>query len=273
MMVTFAGVTSGSFMPLQDTMFGPNSFFYMNRMLFLGGFLMSTIIGTLSEGWMKLQQDSLNDGKFENVPQERTISYLRWLKEQTFNEENSLWKNHVNYCKIIFANMKPALVLTALTQLPTLGRIDMDSYIGGYILNYTTPTASTFMKLEQGYERTAGYFLKDIPEEYWSHPLIQRYLSDRRNGTRVVFSLFDKLVLEFAADVVANFSSMATADFGSRSFLRLIFGGWTPTEILRKGVDSTDPVSRAIPGAGIVAKICKKILSDNYTDWKMYKPK
>src|SRR4029077_8139689 len=114
-----------------------------------------------------------NEGKFDDVPkgEDAKLSYWQWFWKKAWkNPENTIAKNHKHYVKIIWANMKSAFTNTLLLQLLTLGRLDIDSYIAGYVISFLVPFTAFSWKFEQGFELSSAYYMKYIPEELRDNP-------------------------------------------------------------------------------------------------------
>lgn len=279
LMFTFAclaGITSGVLMPLQPEMHSENSWFYLSKMVFSNGFIYGVIAGVFADIWMKLQQDELHEGQFDKVPEgdDAKGSFFKYYMKQAFkNPENSLWKNQKHNWKIVWANMKAAFTSILFINLITLGRLDLDAYIVGYLFVFMTPLSGFAYKLEQGFELAANYFAKDIPEEYRSHPKSQEYLNKVISRKRLKFNLFYKTYENIMGYLVFSFQQMSTPQFGSRSFSRVLLGGYTWTELAVGGLEKASSALQKVPGASKIIDSCSYLLSNNYTDFEKFKPK
>src|SRR5262249_30972538 len=89
-----AGIFEGAMRPIQDSLWGPNSTFYLSHtsfyMIMASGFFMSM----MADAWVKLQFDARQDdsGQFGHVPQgeDAERSFLRWYYKQFSHPQNSL---------------------------------------------------------------------------------------------------------------------------------------------------------------------------------------
>jgi len=271
--VCLAGVTSGFMAPLQHDMFGPNSWFYLSKMLFTAGFVYDVISGVLAGTWVKLQNDEFHEGQFNNVPTGKDAqgSYARWFFKQSFqNNRNTLWQNHKNIIRVNMGNFKPALSMALAVGVLTMGRLDVDQYLMGYLLLYTVPLSSFFMKLEQGFELASSYFYKDIPENLRAHPYVQKYVNGEIGKRRLWFNFIEKFYTNTLGFMLWTFSQMATVEFGSRSLSRIIFAGFTPTELVVKSFEKAKDLTSLIPGANATLTWCENLLSKNYTDFRKF---
>lgn len=269
--VCLAGVTSGVMAPLQNEMFGPNSWFYLSRMVFAAGFVYDVISGVLAGTWLKLQTDEFHEGQFNQIPtgEDANKGFFKWFMKQSFdNDQNTLWQNHKNNVKIIWGNMKPAFTMAMIIGLLTMGRLDVDSYLVGYMLSYSVPLSSFFMKLEQGFELASSYFYKDIPEDLRTHPTVQKYVNAEVSKKRLWFNFVEKFYTNTLGFMLGTFSQMSTVEFGSRSLSRIIFAGYTPTELVVKAFEKTKELTHFIPGSKEALTWCENLLSKNYTDFK-----
>jgi hypothetical protein len=268
----FAGIQQGMLAPIQDEMFSENSWFHLSKMIFSQGFIYGVISGVFADIWMKLQMDEKNEGSFENVPtgQDAEGSFLKYYFKKTFKTpENSLWKNHLHNLKIIWANMKAAFTTMFLVGLATLGRFDIDAYVVGYLFAYFSPMSALSMKLEQGFELASAYYAKDIPEQYRSHPKAQEYLNTTLSKKRLWFNVFFKTYENIIGNLIMTFQMGKTALLGTRSFSRILLGGFTFTEVSALGLRTAgEAAGKIIPGAGKIADACETILTNNYTDWE-----
>ncbi len=278
LMFTFmltAGITEGLLQPIQDEMFGPNSWFHLSRFVFTNGFIYGVITGVLADAWMKLQQDELHEGQFDSVPEgdDAKLSFAKYWYKRTFhNPENKLWQNQRHFIKIIWANMPAALVMILAENFLTLNRFDLDSYFTGYLLAYVLPTSGFAFMLEQGFELSTGWFLRNVPTRFRSHPLVQEHLNKKAGGARIRFNLYYKMYENMLGSFLQNLSQMTTPELGSRSFSRLLLFGYTPTELASRMLHATKDGLGFIPGVETFTSACDRMLTTNYTDFQKWKP-
>jgi hypothetical protein len=267
--VCLAGVTTGINQLLYDDMFGPNSLFYLGRYPFFYGYLSGVILGVMSDIWLKLQMDELNDGNFGEVPKgdDAKRSYLSWFYKQ-FRQpgKNTFWQNQMHYVKIIWANIPAALVYYMVLGGVALGRLDLDAYFTGYFFAFFLPTNGFDAKIEQTYELSTGYFKKDIPEELVAHPRAQKYISSRASTARLWFNFVFKFYEDMLGHFLSTLQTITVGNMGSRSFVRFLFGGYTPTEWVFMFLQNVKSVAGFIPGVNFLADSCAFAFTNKYKD-------
>ena len=282
-LVALSGMHGSILQPFYpDQMFGANSYFYMGRYAFVNGILLSLGTAMLANAWVKLQQDASHSEHFGQVPEgaDAKKSYLKWFFKQSFrNPENTFWGNQKTYWSIIWGNMKPAFVLALFTNLIGLGRFDLDGYIAGYLLSYGVLNSGFNMQLEQGSEFASYYPLRDFPERLRSHPKVQEYLARKQQVYRFYFALFEKTFVDLQELIIANFermgSTLASVTYKNEAFSRLLFGGFTPTELVYSGTEWLKAKTLGIPLLGAAAEklgdACERLLMRDYTSWDKVK--
>ncbi len=282
-LIALSGMQGSVLQPFYpDEMFGPNSYFYMGRYPFVNGLLVGLGTAMMSNAWVKLQQDASHSDHFGQVPTgiDAKKSYLSWFYKQSFrNPENTFWGNQRTYWNIIWGNMKPAFVLMLVTNMVGLGRFDLDGYIAGYLLSFGIMNTGFNMMMEQGSEFASYYPLKDFPERLRGHPLVQEYLVKKQQVYRFYFAFFEKTFVDLQEMIIGNFermgSTLATVTYKNEAFLRMLFGGFTPTEIVYSGVEWLKMKTAAIPllGAAVegAGNFCERLLTRGYTSWDKVK--
>jgi len=283
-LVALSGMHGSVLQPFYpEAMFGPNSYFYMGRYPFVNGLLVGLGTSMLANAWVKLQQDASHSDHFGEVPSgaDAKKSYLSWFYKQSFkNPENTFWGNQKTYWNIIWGNMKPAFVLFLFTNLVGLGRFDLDGYIAGYLLSYGVINSGFNMMMEQGSEFASYYPLKDFPDRLRGHPLVQEYLARKQQTYRLYFAFFEKTFVDLQEMIIGNFermgSTLATVTYKNEAFSRMLFGGFTPTEMVYSGTEWLKVKTAGIPLVGgaveSVANFCTKLLTNGYTSWDKVKP-
>ncbi len=265
-----------------DAMFGPDSYFYMGKYPFVNGILLGLATSMMANSWVKLQQDASHADHFGEVPsgEDAKKGYLSWFYKQSFkNKENTFWGNQKTYWTIIWGNMKPAFVLILFTNMIGLGRFDLDGYISGYLLSFGVLNTGFNMMLEQGSEFASYYPLKDFPERLRSHPSVQEYLAKKQQVYRFYFALFEKTFVDLQEMIIGNFQRMggvlATATYKNEALSRMMFGGFTPTELVYSGIEWLKEKTAGVPVLGEAAmsmgEACKRFLLPNYTSWDKVK--
>ncbi len=283
-LVALSGMQGGILQPFYpDQMFGPNSYFYMGRYPFVSGLLVGLGTSMFSNAWIKLQQDASHSDHFGEVPagEDAKKGYLSWFYKQSFkNPNNTFWGNQKTYWSIIWGNMKPAFVLMLASNLIGLGRFDLDGYFAGYVLAFGVLNSGFNMMLEQGSEFASYYPLKDFPERLRGHPSVQEYLARKQQVYRIYFSIWEKTFVDLQEMIIGNFermgSALATATYRNEAFSRMLFGGFTPTELLYSGAEALKAKTGRIPFAGPViagiANACERLVTRDYTSWDKVKP-
>lgn len=267
-----AGVTTPLLQPIQAEMFGENSWFHLSRYVFINSFIIGAVTGLLADTWLKLQQDERLDDKLGQVPRgkeaERGI-FKHYYHQFAKAEDNTWWKNHAYSMKLAWANLKPALITMFTFNMISMGRLDLDSYLVGYMMVFFAPFSGLYMKFDQAFEKTVGWFAKNFPDKYLKHSLVQDYLNKEIGKSRLVFNLIYKTLWENPLGYfLMILSAMETSKFGTRSMARIIFGGYTPTEIV---VNSAYEGAKSLPGglagpAVSAVKSCEWILTNNYIE-------
>ncbi len=268
--VCLAGVTSGINIPLHSEAFSADSWFYLGRYPLLTGYMTGVVTGILANIWMKIQQDEMHDGQFGKVPEgnDKDISYTGWFWKKFRDPSNSWKKNYVHYVKIIWANMPAALAMMLVTNVITLGRLDFDMYLLGYMVAYAIAPTAILWKLEQAFELASGWFKKFIPEKYHQHPEAQAYLNARVGRARIVFNIWQKFLENVVEFYQVTFLTIGSIREGPRAFSRLLFGGFTPTEVAISFFEKVKDLAGAIPGVKPVANFCVRVITNNYTSFK-----
>lgn len=273
----FAGVTEGVLMPLQEEMFGPNSIFYMSRQLFYNGFVAGTIISIMADTWYKIQVDNRIDssGGFDSVPSklDQSRGFWRYYFKNLSNPNNGWWANQSMMMKLVWANMPAALITFAITQFTALGRFDMGIFLSSYILYFTTPMSGINTKIEQAFELASSWVSSKIPKKYRASAKAQEYINMEIQKKKFQFNIFHQTYEIVVGHLMEIFELMSTKEYGSRSFLRLIFFGYTPTELAALGLRKTNDIFGFIPGVDFITNKCEDLLTNNYTDWSKVSPR
>lgn len=270
-----AGIQSGIMDPIQSEMFSENSWFHLSRYVFATGFIYGVFSGVFADPWMKLQQDELHEGKFEDAPPRGKFkSFLEAYRYHMFkNPENSLNANQWHYIKIIWKNMRAALVTTMVLNLMTLQRFDLDFYILGYMLSYLVPTSGLAFKMEQAFELASSHVLSAFPKRLQAHPLAQAYANKEVGGKRVKFNMLYKLYENVLGYFIGNFVGMETTRFGSRTLSRVLLEGDTFTSKAVDGIRAAAETASGIPGVNQAASACEHLITNKFSDYPYTPPK
>jgi hypothetical protein len=263
-----AGVEGDLVRPIHQEMNGPNSLFYLSKYHFFSGYLHGMITGFLYETWMKLQYDARLDhtGVFANVPQgeNRRLSFRAYYLTNLNSEDNTWWKNQWYISKLAWANMGVATLSYAGSQLLYLGRVDLDLYFAGYLMFFFSPFAGIFAKLENAFEKSANWVLRDIPSKYHKHPSVVKYSERAQARLRFRYNLWFAIYENSVEYLISNLKSMESQAFGTRGFSRWLLGGYTFTELAVSQLDKAEKV----PLLEKPARFCRELFTKNFTDWK-----
>ena len=263
-----AGVEGDLVRPIHQEMNGPNSLFYLSKYHFFSGYLHGMITGFLYETWMKLQYDARLDhtGVFSNVPKgdDKRLRFRDYYLTNLNSEDNTWWKNQWYISKLAWANMGVATLSYAGSQLLYLGRVDLDLYFAGYLMFFFSPFAGIFAKLENAFEKSANWVLRDIPERYHRHPSVVKYSERAQARLRFRYNLWFAIYENSVEYLISNLKSMESDIFGSRGFSRWLLGGATFTELAVNQLDKAEKV----PWLEKPARFCRELFTKNYTDWK-----
>lgn len=270
LLTLYAGVTEGIMKPFYpEAMFGPDSFFYMSRYLILNGFITGSIISIMANTWMKVQTDSRLDdaGGFDRVPTQewRQKGFWRYYFKSMFNPKNKWSTNQMFYAKLVWSNIPAVFVMTLATNLLTLGRFDLTAFLTSYIFIFTTPFMGFGLKLEQAFELSSSWVRAQIPKKYRAHPEAQDYIQREIQKKKLMFNFFYQMYETLTGTINNLFENMNTAEYGSRSFARLLFFGYTPTELAALGIRKVGETLSFIPGAEPFTHFCENILTNNDT--------
>ncbi len=266
-------VDSGINVLFEKEIFGENSIFGWGRFAFLYGFVWSTAFSYLAAAAMKLQFDEMNQENFENVPEgdEKEKSFLwHYWKNIWRNSDNSWVKNHMNQARIVTANIPSYLTLTIPVQKVLLGRVEFDTLLGGYGLYYFTPVYTVDYQMDQAFEFSAFYDLKDIPEELHHHPIVLDWLKNRQMKRRILFQIAAKATYQNPLGFMVTTIMTLPGELGGKQLMRLFFGGYTPTELLVNPARALEAATDGIPVLEQVASLpsvaCETFLTEGYND-------
>ena len=108
---------------------------------------------------------------------------------------------------------------------------------------------------------------------------MQEYLARKQQTYRFYFALFEKTFVDLQELIIANFERMgaalSSATYKNEAFSRLLFGGFTPTELVYSGTQWLKEKTFGIPllgaAAGAVGDACERLLMKDYTSWDKVK--
>jgi hypothetical protein len=233
--VLTAGITSGILAPIQPEMFSADSWFYLSRVTFVNGFVTGLVFSVLADVWSKVQQDERLDsqGVFNDIPEEAPKKgFWNAYRDALKDPNNKLWDNQKFYLKIIWANVPAALISIGLMQFISLGRFDFDLYITGYLLGLLpfNPGSGLGFKTENAFEIAAKWIAQRVPKDLRSHPMAIEYVTNANLKRRALYNFYYKIFENSVGKAFDVFQSMTVPEFGSRSFSRILFGGYTLNE-------------------------------------------
>lgn len=274
----YAGVKTGLLVPFDpeglDTETHRN---YMSRYLFYTGFIPSIIVGLMSSTWMKVQEDYRIDslGGFNKMVShaDGQKGFWRYYLKNFFKNPKNKWKsNQIFMLKIITANLPAAAVTIAVSNLYGLGRIDLGSFLASYLIAYSTVLYGLNVKMEQAFELASSWVNSKIPRRLRAHPEAQKYISKNLQKRKILFSIMDSfwdvLVLENIAGTMLTLKD--NVKYGTRAFLRLVFGGELPTVLFANFIESVSSAFKSIWGVETFFTSVKNLFTNNYEITQRY---
>lgn len=266
LMVLTAGIQGDLVQPIHDQMHSENSWFYLSKYQFLVGYGYGIIAGLLNNAWMKLQEDNRLDetGAFEKAPgpKWKKKGFWTYYAHNTRDKDNTLWQNQKYFAKLVWHNMGAALVTMSLFQWAFLGRIDLDIIVAGYMVSFFSPLSGIGYKLENAFEKSIPWIVRNIPAKYHSHPKVIQYQHSVANMKRLRYNSIYSVYENITGSIMSNFTNMSTKEFGPRSFIRITFGGFTATELL---INKLDTLAESHDFMKKPAQACRSVLLNNYT--------
>ena len=268
--LVYAGVDQGLLKVLHKDMFSDEAWFHLGRFavwMHVAYFYVGFLAGT----WMKVQMDARLDANqgFDVIPEKSDIKRmgaLRFITKQFFSQDNSTWQNYKYSWQLAIANLPAAFVLILATQIPTLGRFDLDSFLNMYLLAIFPLTAWSF-KSENAFEKFANWSLKDLVKKgidfkgkdshLLSHPKVQDFKLKRSGELRRNYNAIS-LVGTPIYYVLELFTLIGTK-IGDIAFPRMFFLGETATEHVVNFMDYLE--EKGMPST--LTEGCKKIFTNN----------
>ena len=285
MFAMMAGVTEGILKPLYSEPFNERAFFYMSTYLVWANFYFNFIFSTMAASWFKLQRDAQTgfQGGFNKFPTKEELTKklpaLRYFWKHSHGKKdskgkidpdlatNTLFERYKFGWRIILSNFMASVPTFTLMFATTLGRFDMEFYLGGMFFAFLLPLVALFDKVEGIYESSAGYASRQLVKKgidikkFAHHPVVQQILLKRAFKDRINFNLLNALMLNNilgnSADIVEN---MSNSD-GARAIHRAFFPEnhiWT--SYWDKMSESTQKVFST------VSQLCKKAFTNNRLD-------
>jgi len=274
----YAGVQTGMIMPFDpEAMNTETHFKYMSRYLFYNGFIPGLLIGLMANTWMKVQEDARIDalGGFDKQVKfsDSKKGFWRYYLKNFFKNPNNKWlANHTYMLKLITANIPAAAVTIIVSNLYGLGRIDVGAFIAGYIMVYVTFLSGFGVKMSQAFELASAWVYSKVPRKLRASPEAQKYISRSLQKRKMTFAIFENVWQILVEENIAG--TMLTlkdnVKYGTRAFLRLVFGGETPTEIIVNFVNKLQLAFQGVPGMNTALEAFKTLISKNYEAFERY---
>jgi hypothetical protein len=274
--VLLAGVTTGIGALFGPDLWGKESIFYLGRFAFLYGFVWYTFFGLLAAASMKLQLDEANTGDYKNVPKGKDAErgywswYLKHVVPSKFSPNKYLKLHKHIIFNLIIPNIPAFLTLSIPVQLIFLGRVELDTLLMGYLLCFFAGTNTHDAYLDQAYEFSAAYHVKDIPEDLRSHPESIKYINEKQLILRFKTSIISKTVQNVVGIFNSTLMTIASTGGVTKSFIRSFFGGYTPVELVLNPLATLRQSAEHIPVVKHIAAAphaaCHWLLGRTYTD-------
>ena len=274
-----SAVDQGILQILHDKPFTEEAWFYLSRYAIWAGLFFNIVMDSLAGVWLKVQQDSRLEEiqGFDIVPKkedvEKRFGFIRWLKKQFMAEDNSFVANYKHFwMNLMIPNIPAALFTMSVIWAITLGRFDLDVYLSIYLAALLPFTGWAF-KLENGFEKSANWVLKDLIKKeldlngkdrrFLSHPSVQAIKIKESGKLRTKFNFWYALLYDNPMGNILNIFGNIDTSMGSRGFARLSFGGSLPTEYW---VSFMNFLENKNVLSSNVAEICKSVFTNNRTD-------
>ena len=278
LLLIYAGIDQGLLRILHSDMFSEEAFFHISRYAVWFGFFSNFTLDVFSGGWGKIQQDSRLDelGGFDSVPTEEDINKkfakTRWFLKQLVSKDNSFLSNYLFSARVMISSIPAFAVVFFTLSMVALGRFDLDSFIGVYLVALLFGLPAVEYKFENAFEKSANFALKDLikkgmdfnkNKKLLSHPLVQSHKSKELVKMRAVYNakysiLFDNPSI-FMQEALANLNTT----LGTRALQRLFFGGHLMTDYI---VGALDSIERAHLLPSSVTSSCKELFIKNRKD-------
>ncbi|MBC6416056.1 MAG: hypothetical protein GDA46_06690 [Bdellovibrionales bacterium] len=282
MFLLFLGVDQGTLQILHDQAFTKESFFYLGRQSVWALFFGIVLTEIFASVWLKTQTDSrLYQTKgLDNIPSDKDLQkgYLRWLWKQFRSEDNTYMKNLIEAKKLVVANFVPSIVLYSIIWFPTIGKFDLDFFVGMYALAIFYYAFN--FKLENTFEKSTIFSIKDLVEKgelplnnkefekLFTHLQIQEYLFKDSDKKRRAFNTFKAALYENLAQNFMYLFQAVTTTEKSSAFIKTLLditpsGDKTLTQIHSDHVDDGEEMGREESSK---KSNCKSVFDKNKTD-------
>lgn len=275
----YAGVQTGILMPFDPAGMDTETHLnYMSRYLFYAGFIPGLVLSLLAHTWMKLQTDALIDSKggfdqamISNHDSKR--GFWRYYLKNTFaNPENKWRNNHTYQLGLIWSNIPAAAVTILASNLYGLGRIDVETFLAQYFLIFGTFLTGWNMKIGQGFELASSWVSSKIPRNLRSHPKAQKFINESLQKRRMGFEFFENIYGIVITENIAG-DMLVLKDnvkHGTRAFIRMIFGGETPTTLIVNAANAVQKTFSSVPGIDQIRDSIVKLFSNKYEAFERF---
>jgi hypothetical protein len=263
----FSGVTDPVLKPFfPEEMFGDHAWFYMSRYVVLTGWVAGTIQGMMSSSWMTLQAlyRAESVGGFDGIPTKkyRELPFWRYQLKATFGNASNRWiDNQTYWTKLVWANVPAVVVLEMMKEFAFMPKLELEALIVSYLFIFATPFLGFNPKLNTGFEVASNWVRTQIPLKYRAHPLALEYINRTIQKKKMVFGFWEHIYQIIEGTASTLFVTMATKEFGTRSFSRLLLNGWSMTELGVLGIRKIGQTFSFIPGVEPVAHACELLIS------------
>ena len=274
----YAAVPTGVLQPFDPEGLDTDTHYnYFSRHLFYSGFIPGVILSILANTWMKIQDDDRIDSfkGFDSTilfEDQRKGFWRFYLKNFFKNPKNKWTQNQIHRLKITISNLSAAATTILVTQLWGLGRIDVGIFLAMYIAIFVTPLSGAILKLDQAFELSKAWVSSRIPAKLRAHPKAQDFISKDLERKRMRFTVFNEFFGELILGNIAGDMLVLRDDarMGTRAFLRMVFGGETPTGLINNGLEATKNVGQKIPGLNPLVEIIRELFTNNYEAFDRY---
>ena len=191
----------------------------------------------------------------------------RFQLKNFFKHPNNKWtQNQIHNLKIVISNLSAAATTILVSQLWGLGRIDVGLFLASYIILFVTPLLGFSTKLDQSFELSKAWVSSRIPARLRAHPKAQSFISKELQRKRLRFTFFEEIFGVVVIENVAGsmFALKDNAQVGTRAFLRMVFGGETPTGLINNGLETIQNATQKIPGFHTLTENLKNLFTHNY---------
>ena len=277
-LVLFASVQSGLLQPFDSQGMDTETHFrYMSRYLFWAGFTPAVLLGIVAGTWMKVQEDARIDGYggFDRVVKysDGQRGFWRYYFKNVFKNPSNNWRaNQLHYLKIIWHSLPAASVTVMATNLYGLGRVDLGIFISGYVIVFATPLVGFGLQLGQAFELASAWIKNRIPRKLRAHKMAMQYVDRQIQLYKLkqsyALNLFEIVIVQGVAGTLLTLSD--SARYGTRAFIRLLFGGETLAELVSGLTDKMIEAFKTLPGIEPGMEAVRHIFTNNFEAWQRF---